>query len=143
MRKWNIGSIKKISARIRHINEKRTEYAMTNEEKILQILEQLTVEMSGMKSEMTSIKSDMDGVKTEISTMKSDLADMKTTLTRVAVTQENVVLPKLQLLAEGHVTLQEQIKRLSVIDSMQDDISTLKTAVRYLSQELEKMKSAM
>ena len=116
---------------------------MANEEKILQILEQLTVEMSGMKSEMTGIKSDMDGVKTEISTMKSDLADMKTTLTRVAVTQENVVLPKLQLLAEGHVTLQEQIKRLSVIDSMQDDISTLKTAVRYLSQELEKMKSAM
>lgn len=102
---------------------------MTNEEKILQILEQLTVEMSGMKSEMTG--------------MKSDLAEMKTTLTRVAVTQENVVLPKLQILAEGHVTLQEQIKRLSVIDSMQDDISTLKTAVRYLSQELEKMKSAM
>ena len=95
---------------------------MTNEEKILQRLDQLTAEMAGMKSEMS---------------------EMKTTLTRVAVTQENVVLPKLQLLAEGHVTLQEQIKRMSVIDSMQDDISTLKTAVRYLSQELEKMKSAM
>ena len=72
---------------------------MTNEEKILQRLDQLTAEMAGMKSEMS---------------------EMKTTLTRVAVTQENVVLPKLQLLAEGHVTLQEQIKKLSVIDSMQD-----------------------
>ena len=57
---------------------------MTNEEKILQRLDQLTAEMAGMKSEMS---------------------EMKTTLTRVAVTQENVVLPKLQLLAEGHVTL--------------------------------------
>ena len=102
---------------------------MTNEEKILQAIVQLSSDMADMKTEMAD--------------MKSDLADMKTTLTRVAVTQENVVLPKLQLLAEGHVTLQEQIKRLSVIDSMQDDISTLKTAVRYLSQELEKMKSAM
>lgn len=116
---------------------------MTNEEKILQMLEHLTVEMSGMKSEMTGMKSDIAEVKSDMAEMKERQSRMETTLTRVAVTQENVVLPKLQLLAEGHVTLQEQIKRLSVIDSMQDDISTLKTAVRYLSQELEKMKSAM
>ena len=102
---------------------------MTNEEKILQILAQLTDDMAEVKSDMAE--------------MKERQSRMDTTLTRVAVTQENVVIPQLQLLAEGHVSLQEQIKRLSVIDSMQDDISTLKTAVRYLSQELEKMKSAM
>ncbi len=102
---------------------------MTNEEKILQAIVQLNSDMAEIKSDMAE--------------MKERQSRMEATLARVAVTQENVVLPKLQLLAEGHVTLQEQIKRLSVIDSMQDDISTLKTAVRYLSQELEKMKSAM
>lgn len=31
-------------------------------------------------------------------------------LVRVEVTQENIVLPQLRLLAEGHETIQEQIK---------------------------------
>lgn len=68
---------------------------------------------------------------------------MSERLIRVEVTQENMVLPNLQLLAEGHSTIQEQIRNLSVIDRLQDDVSTLKSAVRFLTQKIEQLESAM
>lgn len=95
---------------------------MNNEEKILAMLERHEKVLGDICAEMGSIR---------------------TELTRVAVTQENIVLPRLQLLAEGHEIIQEQIRGLSVIDRMQDDISTLKSAMRYLSGELERLKDAM
>ena len=95
---------------------------MNNEEKILSLLEK-------MDQRLDSLEQGQDSVQKE--------------LTRVAVTQENIVIPRLQLLAEGHVTIQEQIKNISVLDRLQDDVSTLKSAVRYLSGELEKLKNAI
>ena len=101
---------------------------MNNEEKILHLLEQVIDEQKSMRSDLTD--------------MRSDLTDMRTELTRVAVTQENIVLPQLQLLFEGQVTIQEQIKNISVIDRMQDDISILKAAVKHLTTEVEALRSA-
>lgn len=95
---------------------------MNNEEKILAILSQM---------------------QTDFSQMRADIEELKERTTRIEITQENVVLPRIQLLAEGHTIIQEQIKRLSVIDSMQDDIATLKTAVRFLSQKVEQLEKAM
>lgn len=95
---------------------------MNNEEKILGILVQLQNDMSEMREEQRSMREE---------------------LTRVAVTQENVVIPNIQLLAEGQITIQDQIKNLSVIDRLQDDVATLKTAVRFLSQKVEQLEKAM
>lgn len=51
----------------------------------------------------------MDGklapVNNRLDQMQEDLSDLRTTVTRVAVTQENTVLPQLKLLVEGHETL--------------------------------------
>lgn len=88
---------------------------MNNEEKILDMLEQLYIEQKSLKQSVTKIE----------------------------VAQENVIIPQIRLLAEGHTIIQDQIKRLSIIDAMQDDIATLKSSVRYLSGELEKLKSVM
>lgn len=94
---------------------------MNSEEKILEILEQ--------HSEL-------------LTTIQTDVADLKERMVRVEVTQENMVLPQLQLLAEGQSELKDQIRSLSVIDRMQDDIFVLKAAVRQLSSELEDLKKA-
>lgn len=94
---------------------------MNSEEKILEILEQ--------HSEL-------------LNTIQTDVADLKERMVRVEVTQENMVLPQLQLLAEGQSELKDQIRSLSVIDRMQDDIFVLKAAVRQLSSELEDLKKA-
>lgn len=119
---------------------------MNNEEKILTILETLTSDMTIMKSDMADMKADMANMKSDMVNMKSDMADMqsdmadvKTRLTKIELTQENNIIPHIQLLSEGQVTIQNQIKNLSVIDSLKDDVSTLKSAVRYLSEKVEKL----
>ena len=95
---------------------------MDKQDKILEMLEKLTMEVNQIHTEQT---------------------EMSNVLKKVAVTQENIVLPRIQLLAEGHTTIQEQIRNLSVIDRLQDDVSTLKSAVRMLTQEIEELKAAM
>ena len=60
---------------------------MNNEEKILEIL--------GV------IQSDVSGLKTDVADLKTDVADLKTRVTKIEITQENVILPQLQTLAEG------------------------------------------
>ena len=102
---------------------------MNNEEKILEILFQIQKDQSDMRADITA--------------MKSEMAEMNQQLRKVEVTQETAVVSSLKLLAEGHITIQNQIKSLSVIDSMRDDIATLKNAVRFLSDKVEKMEVKM
>ena len=82
-------------------------------------------------------------MKADMANVQSDVAELKTRVTKIEVTQENVILPRLQVLMEGHDTLHDQIRRLSVIDRLQDDVTTLKSAVRYLSEKVEKLEQAM
>ena len=105
---------------------------MSNEEKILQMLEKLTEDVNQLKEDQA--------------TMKEDIATMQETLTRVAVTQENFVLPRLQVLTEGQVALRATLspkekteKRLEVLES---DMSTVKTVVRPHSEQLAALQKA-
>ena len=102
---------------------------VNNEEKILEILGRIEGDVSELKS--------------DVSELKSDVSELKKRTAKIEITQENVVLPRIQLLAEGHTIIQKQIKDISVIDRMQDDIVTLKNAVRFLTQKVEEMEKAM
>ncbi len=95
---------------------------MNNEEKILQML--------------TSIQVD-------VSTIKEDVSDLKTRATKLEMNQENRIIPSIKLLAEGHTMIQDRIDKLSVVDAMRQDIDILKAAVSHLSQELASLKDAM
>lgn len=116
---------------------------MSNEEKILSILYQMQVSFSELRTDVAELKTDVAELKADVAELKTDVAELKERTTKIEITQENVVLPRIQLLAEGHMDIQAQIKRLSVIDGMQDDIATLKTAVRFLSQKMEQLEKAM
>ena len=115
---------------------------MNNEEKILEMLNGLTSDMADMKSDIADMKTEIADIKTDMADMKEDISELKTRVTKVEITQENMVLPKLELLAEGQTELKNQIRRMSVIDAMQDDIATLKTAVRFLSEKVAALDNA-
>ncbi len=108
---------------------------MNNEQKILDILAQMQGDMARMQGDIAHMKGDM-------AQMQGDLQALNDRTSRLEINQENVIIPRIQLLAEGQVTIQNQIKRISVIDSMQDDISTLKTAVRFLSEKVQQLENA-
>ena len=54
---------------------------------------------------------------------------------------ESDIYPKIQLLAEGHKTIQQQITPVSEIDNMKAEISVLRDAVKYLSSRLQALES--
>lgn len=54
---------------------------------------------------------------------------------------ESDIYSKIQLLAEGHKTIQQQITPVSEIDNMKAEISVLRDAVKYLSSRLQALES--
>lgn len=109
---------------------------MNNEEKIIQMLTEMVQTMTKTNEKVNDIGARTSG-------MEGQLISIETRITNIEVTQENIVVPQIQLLAEGHATIQNQIRNISVIDQLQDDISILKSAVSFLSHELADMKKAM
>lgn len=87
---------------------------MNNEEKILQILAEI----------------------------KSEQTEMRDLLQKVAVTQEAVVLPRLDLLAEGHQNLLDTLAPKSRMDELAADVDTLKPVVRLLTHDVAELKKA-
>ena len=73
---------------------------MSNEEKILELLEK--------HGEM-------------LKRLQEDQSEIRETLTRVAITQENVVLPRLSLLAEGHKTLLETLAPRNRVEALRSE----------------------
>ena len=102
---------------------------MNNEEKIIGMLEQVMQEVGGLKQEVGGLKQEVGGLKQDLSGVKLHI--------------ENVTDKNIRILAEQHDDIIKRIERLSVIDSMQMDIDTLKAAVSYLTNELAEIKKAM
>ena len=87
---------------------------MNNEEKILRLLEE----------------------------MKTEQTEMRDLMQKVAVTQEAVVLPRLDLLAEGHQNLLDTLAQKDRVEALEEDVDTLKTVVRLLTHDVAELKKA-
>ena len=94
---------------------------MNHEEKILELLEQHGKLLADLRS---------------------DMAEMQTTLTKVAITQENIVLPSLQALAEGQQNLLDTLAQKSRVETLEDEIVVMKAAIRTLYSEVSELKKA-
>lgn len=93
---------------------------MNSEEKILEMLSQMQTDISGLKG---------------------DISELQKNVTRVALTQENIVLPQIKLLAEGHETLLNTLAPKSRTEALEEDMALMKAAFKAMSQriaELEK-----
>jgi len=91
--------------------------------------------MALTKEDLQAIGELMDSkLKSELAPINERLDAMQTDLTRVAVTQENIVLPRIQLLAEGHTILAEKLDRLEdlpeQVEDIQNTVSVLKQVFR-------------
>ena len=104
---------------------------MNNEEKILELLVQMQSDMAGMKADMAGMKERIDQI------------DERSQ--RTAVLMDADIVPKLQLLYEGHGAIMEKLDKLATkdrVDELEADVIVLKTAVKMLTQEVAELKKA-
>jgi len=138
-------------------------YFLNNEEKILGILENMQKQMDSMGKRMDSMDKRMDSMgkrmdsmdkrmdsmdkrmgtmETRMDIMETRMDTMQETLTRVAVTQENIVLPRLQLLAEGHSSMMDRMPQKSRVEALEEDVAVLKSVAEAHTIAITELKAA-
>ena len=78
----------------------------------------------------------------QLAEMKEDICELRETAVRVAITQENIVLPRLDTLADGHKHLLKTLASDSRVEALEEDVSTLKSAFKLMSNRLAALEKA-
>ena len=122
---------------------------MNNEEKILEMLTELSKGQAEMRSDIAELKATQVKQGEQLSEQGEQLAQINDRLEelddrslRSAVMLENQVLPQLQLLYEGQVTLQQTLAPKERVEVLEDDVITLKTVVKSISNRLAALEKA-
>ena len=146
---------------------------MNNEEKILEILTAMQSDLVGLKEGQESLKQGQERLEQRQEKLEQrqekleqrmekleqrqekleqrqekleqQQQEMQETLTRVAVTQEGLVLPRLQALYEGHGAIMERQAGLAEkdrVEELEDDVAMLKNSVKRMRVEINELKRA-
>ena len=98
---------------------------MSNEEKILELLQAMQAYMTSMKADMTSMK-----------------AEIKASESRMLAMMESYFEPKFNLLAEDIKSIHEKISAAEEAGKVEARVDVLESVVKIHSQEIEKLKRA-
>ncbi len=93
---------------------------MDNEEKILEL-------MNDLKSTVGDMRKDMDALRQDVAIVRLDI--------------ENRMEPQIQSLAEGQKTLLETMAPKSRLDALEDEIVFMKSVIRSMSKEIAELKA--
>ena len=93
---------------------------MDNEEKLLELLNDL-------KSAVSDMKGDMDALRQDVAIVRLDI--------------EKRMEPQIQSLAEGQKTLLETMAPKSRLDALEDEIVFMKSVIRSMSKEIAELKA--
>ena len=95
---------------------------------------ELKTDFAEMKTDFAELKKDVAKLKTDVAELKTDVDMLKTYVARIEVTQENKVLPQIQLLSEGHEII---IKRLERLEPMRRSVGEIQVKVATLEYALK------
>ena len=104
------------------------------EEKLEQKLDEKLEQKLDEKLEQ-KLEEKLAPIKADISGLKTDMAEVKERVTKIEITQENVVLPSLRLLAEGHQGVIDRLDRLERLPDKIDDIQATVSVLKYVFKE--------
>ncbi|GIN73195.1 hypothetical protein J14TS2_36700 [Bacillus sp. J14TS2] len=104
------------------------------------ILNQILVEIRGIKTDVSTLKTDVSSLKEDVTTLKTDVSSLKedvTTLkTDVSSLKEDVTTLKTDV-----SSLKEDVTTLKTdVSSLKEDVTTLKTDVSNLKEDVSTLK---
>jgi hypothetical protein len=108
-----------------------------------EMLEALLTKMSGLTDTVGSLNDRFDGLSGRVKDLTGAFGSLNDSVAKVAVTQENVLLPQLNALAEGHKIINDKLVPQSRIDQMQGEIDFLKAVVKANTLQINELKNTM
>ena len=116
---------------------------MTDNEVLLALsnmLEPIKEDIRDMKNDITGINGEISGIKGEISGIKGEISDIKHRVKKIELTQENVILPRLQNIEACYTSTYERYKNsVDDYETVKQDVSILKKVVAEHSEILQKI----
>ena len=123
---------------------KRKGYVMENLE-LLQAMRQMMEEVvSPIYERMDRMEAEFTSLKEEVSSVKKEVVSVKTLATKTQITLENDIKPKINLLFEGQITLQNRFSQLDRMEEMlrglRYDVQDLQHIVSWHSSDIRWLK---
>ncbi|BFL41544.1 hypothetical protein [Agathobaculum massiliense] len=115
---------------------------MTNEEKILSLLEKHGEMLDRLDRRMDKLDERQTHTETLLEKHGELLERLDERQTKTEITLENVIVPHLDALAEGQKALMEALAPKSRVEALEEEVDLLKTVVRSLSRDVAELKKA-
>ena len=93
-----------------------------------------------LKDDLQGVKDDLQGVKDDLQGVKNDLREVKDRVKKIEMTQEIIILPRLDTIEACYTSTYYRYKeQVETYESMKQDISILKSIVAEHSEKLQKI----
>lgn len=115
---------------------------MNNEEKILLLLEKQGEALAQINQRLDQQGGAISQINQRLDQQGEMLSNLTTRVTKIELTQENVVLPRIQALAEGQQTLLETLAPKGRVEALENDVALMKSVIRSLAKEVQELKKA-
>ena len=122
---------------------------MNNEEKILSLLEKMDTRqtqseqiLAQLTSDMSDMKERMDKLDARMNKLDDRMDKLDARQAKTEITLENVIVPRLDALAEGQKALMETLAPKSRVEALEEEVGMLKSVIRILSNDVAELKKA-
>ena len=115
---------------------------MTIDQKLDMIIEKvdsMETRMEGMETRMEGMETSLGGIETKVDNIDNRLGNVESKVLKIELTIENVIIPNINLVAEGHSVLN---KKLDEAIKNSSDIEFIKTRVNVLEEDVRRLKTA-
>lgn len=97
-------------------------------------------DITTMQGDIKTMQGDITTMQGDITTMQGDISDLKNRVKKIELTQENIILPRLQNIESCYTSTFDRYKKgIDEHESMKQDISVLKTVVTEHSLKLQRI----
>ena len=112
---------------------------------LLQVMRQMMEEVvSPIYERMDRMEAEFTSLREEVSSVKEEVSSVKALTTKTQITLENDIKPKINLLFEGHITLQNRFSQLDRMEEMlrelRYDVQDLQHIVSWHSNDIRWLK---